>query len=482
MDTQGSGGADNGSDRKADGKAGDEPKRPKGRPGRKPGENPQGRVAAERLIDWIDKFKTRINGFFRSASSKQSEDGTIYDNTTKFWTILMGLLTRRTSRNKMDCDRNDEEYAKNVFKMSGQSWWLPGERMTVPSSETWGRLLAIARTSRLQMLLIRFARALIAEKLFETARLYGRLVVAIDGTKVESKRGGFLKGRQKNRYALEAKIITPWGWALTVMVEPVKAYNPNSKRQKQDCEYAAWMRMEKRLKKYFGGYGLVIVGDALYCCSPVIEMCKRNDWRFIFTFKEGRTPDAFAEAQSLMSLDKENGSGPLTRKVKGGMPVTIGSLRWAKGVNLGKSVINVVECHQTDPSGKSYYGQFATDLDVGKAVYAQKVAEWGRNRWIIENSFKTEKAKGEDGFGLEHTFCNNENASRAMHLMIQFAHNIWQVFNSGMLRRLAKGCRKVTQTMWARKLCEALHCIDFSGHEIKTVYLNREYELIEQLE
>ena len=37
---------------------------------------------------------------------------------------MLGLLTRRTSRNKMDCDRNDEEYAKNVFKMSGQAWWL----------------------------------------------------------------------------------------------------------------------------------------------------------------------------------------------------------------------------------------------------------------------------------------------------------------------------------------------------------------------
>jgi hypothetical protein len=80
----------------------------------------------------------------------------------------------------MDCDRNDEEYAKNVFKMSGQAWWLDGERKTVPSSETWCRLLSMVKTSRLQMLLVRFARALIAEKLFEAARLYGRLVVSVD--------------------------------------------------------------------------------------------------------------------------------------------------------------------------------------------------------------------------------------------------------------------------------------------------------------
>ena len=46
-----------------------------------------------------------------------------------------------------------------------------------------------------------------------------------------------------------------------------------------------------------------------------------------------------------------------------------------------------------------------------------------------------------------------------------------------MLRKLAKGCRKVTQSIWAKKLCEALHNIDFSDYEPETVYLSREYEL-----
>ena len=72
------------------------------------------------------------------------------------------------------------------------------------------------------MLLVRFARALIAEKLFEAARLYGRLVVSVDGTKVESKRGCPLKGNRKARYALEAKLPTPWGWAGRPCFPPKK--------------------------------------------------------------------------------------------------------------------------------------------------------------------------------------------------------------------------------------------------------------------
>ena len=40
---------------------------------------------------------------------------------------------------------------------------------------------------------------------------------------------------------------------------------------------------------------------------------------------------------------------------------------------------------------------------------ALEVVSWGRRRWNIENGFKTEK---HDGFGLEHTFCNDERAGR----------------------------------------------------------------------
>ncbi len=60
---------------------------------------------------WIAKFCRRINGFFRSASSRQSEDGTIYDDTTKSGSsyIVPGFLAHKTPRNKMGCDRSEEE-------------------------------------------------------------------------------------------------------------------------------------------------------------------------------------------------------------------------------------------------------------------------------------------------------------------------------------------------------------------------------------
>ena len=39
----------------------------------------------------------------------------------------------------------------------------------------------------------------------------------------------------------------------------------------------------------------------------------------------------------------------------------------------------------------------------------KEVAAWGRRRWNIEGGFRVEK---HGGFGMEHTFCNDDTAGR----------------------------------------------------------------------
>ena len=55
-------------------------------------------------------------------------------------------------------------------------------------------------------------------------------------------------------------------------------------------------------------------------------------------------------------------------------------------------------------------------------------------RWNIENGFHAEK---HGGFGLEHTFCNDSTASRNLHVVMEIAYALWQVFDMGMLKRPA---------------------------------------------
>lgn len=436
---------------------------------------PQGRKAAFKLFCWLSPILPGVNGLFRLSLKDRDEEKALYDSPALMWTPVMGLLGRRTSRNKMDADRNDPAYAANVLLLAQQTDWVDGEEKTVPSTQLVCDWLAKARLRYLHKLLEQLFLRFVDMKLFANATFCGCFVLVLDATKVEERRGSGLLGWRRNRMALEAKVITPWGWAITVAVEPMRPWRSDS--EKQDCELGALKRMSGRLKRIFGRRGVILMGDALYACRPVLDICRRNGWHYVFVFKEGRSPSIFGEAQSLLDL-AEGQWGRMVRDVRKKKECVVGGVRWAKDVPFGEYKTNVVEIHQmvaSDDSG-AYYGQFMTDLEVNDARRALEIGTWGRHRWLIESSFKTEKREGEDGFGLEHTFCRDENASRAMHLLMQFAHNVSQVFNSGFLRTLSTGCRKVSQGMWGKKICEALHYYDYTATELETAYMNHAYE------
>lgn len=447
----------------------------KGRPGRRPGKNPCGRNAAEKFFCWIHPILSGINGLFSLALKLRDEAHALYDNATLLWTVVLGLLCRRTTRNKMDGDRNDPAYGPNVMLLSQQAGWIDGEEKTAPCTQLVFNWLKKVKMRYLDILLAEVFRSFVEAKLLEKALFCGCFVVALDATKVDERWGVGLSGHRRNRMALEAKLITPWKWALTVAVVPIKPWRNDA--EKQDCELKALDLMAKRLRRVFGRRGVILMGDALYACQKGMDTCRKNGWHYIFVFKEGRSSSVFREAQALMGLDRDKW-GPMVGNCRDRGRTVVGGVRWANAVPFGDHIANVVECSQlvaSDDAG-AYYGQFITDLDVNNARRAVEIARWGRLRWVIENSFKTQKRDGEDGFGLEHTFCKDEHASRAAHMLMQLAHNLWQVFESGIVRNLSKGVSRPTQSLWARKLCDALHYYDFSEMEIVTVYLNHEYE------
>jgi len=450
-------------------------RRLKGRPGRRPGKNPCGRNAAEKFFCWIHPVLSGINGLFSLALKARSEAHALYDNATLLWTVVLGLLCRRTTRNKMDGDRNDPAYALNLLRLSQQTDWAGGEEKTVPCTQLVFNWLEKVKMRYLDILLAKVFRSFVEAKLLEKALFCGCFVVVLDGTKVDERWGSGLSGHRRNRMALEAKVITPWKWALTVAVVPIKPWRNDA--EKQDCELNALGLMAKKLRRVFGRRGVIVMGDALYACQRGMGACRDNGWHYVFVFKEGRSSAVFKEAQAIMDVDREKW-GPMVGNCRDKGRTVVGGVRWANAVPFGGHSVNVVECSQLEASDDAgaYYGQFITDLDVNNARRAVEIASWGRLRWVIENSFKTQKREGEDGFGLEHAFCKDEHASRAAHMLMQLAHNLWQVFDSGIVRNLSKGVSRPTQSLWAKKLCEALHYYDFSEMEIVTVYLNHEYE------
>ena len=280
--------------------------------------------------------------------------------------------------------------------------------------------------------------------------------MAVDGTLCERKRGSGLSEREKRRYALEARIITPWGWDIPLLTEAVGAYD--TEKEKQDCEYEAFVRLAARLKELFPRQAFCIVGDALYCRRPIMDICRRNKWEFVLTFKEGAMPKVYRAVQSAKL--RVGGSDWVKAKDASGAGKTVGVVSWVDAVEcayeLGEGedfrVVSFFSWEESEDGGR-YDGAFATSFEVADVKRALVVAAWGRRRWNIETGFRVEK---HGGFGLEHTFCNDDTAGRNYHVLMQIAYTLWQVFDTGVLSRLSDGCRKPSQEMWAKMLFVAI--------------------------
>ena len=393
------------------------------------------------------------------------------------WTVLLGAFLRYGSRNSMDSRRNDRNYALSVLRLADQDWWVRNDEFTTPCSESCCNYLKRGCTPALEQALVDQVKDLIKGKYFDNARLRGDIVIAFDGTKQEKIRACENEGRRALRYVLEAKIITPWGWAISFMSEPIEPWS--NEKEKQDSEYHGFVRLAARIKREFPKLAICAVGDALYACAPLIKICEAYNWDYIFTFKEGRTPKSFDDARQLMESFPSNG-GRIVKHDAHGKPYDGGKVSWACGVEMNAQgcdpiPFNVVKIEAEDGVNSdevTYKGQFATSFHVGTAAAAAEIACWGRRRWNIENSFKVEK---NDGYGLEHNFCNHQSVSRNFYLLMQLANNMWQVFYLGHVARLVKKHRKVVQKTWVELLREALHRIGIVSFEnVPRRYLLRE--------
>lgn len=347
----------------------------------------------------------------------------------------------------MDVFRNSGELARNILEVSGQRR-SEGAEPHAACTETAMRFLRKVKEEALAEVQVALVRHLLLSKVFRGMRLLGMVAIAVDATLRERKRGKSLSAREKNRMVLEAKIVTPLGWGIAIMSERIEPWS--SEREKQDCELEGFKRLARRLKAAFPNLTVCIIGDAIYACRAVADICGGYGWRYILTAKDGRTPLMMAAARKAVST-KAGGN------LVGGRS---GEVRWATSGEIEDEtgdppLGNVIFMRELDASGEEAYdGAFVTDLPVASASRAMLLADWGRRRWNIENGFHT--LKGADGFGLEHSFCNDETAGANIHTLMNIAHTLWQLLHSGYLRRLGGKSRKVQQINWAELVRDAL--------------------------
>lgn len=380
-----------------------------------------------------------------------------YDRKFLAWWGLLLFSFKLGSRRQLDYDLRDTdlEVLHNANRLAGT------RQKSLPVHKTLVHFLGHIGSDSLAQLRTRCVRRLMRMKALDACRLMGRFVIALDGT-------GFLLFRREHcpkcltqksgnttlylHPVLEAKLVDSQGLALSIATEFIE--NPTSddlpgtpsrhvslsdyEKIKQDCELKAFARLAPSLKKDFPQTRLCISADSLFACGPAIHICEKHRWSYIFTFKEGRTPDLWQDFMGMLSLVPEN-------SLRLSLPKDIRQLyRWVNDINYIDSdgrlhTFNAILCRETTPTQEHTFA-WITDLEVNKDSVAAIANQGGRQRHKIENQgFNIQK---NSGLNLEHAYSFDPDNIKAFYYLLQIAHIFLQLWEHGsLLKRLANAYR-----------------------------------------
>jgi hypothetical protein len=281
-------------------------------------------------------------------------------------------------------------------------------------------------------------RRLVRMKCLDRYRLFGRFLLAIDGTGhltfAERHCEHCLSQKQGGRtiyyhMVLEAKLVTPSGLAISVLTEFIE--NTDPKATKQDCELKAFYRLAKRLKEAFPQLPLCLLLDALYFCEPVLRVCRENRWAYIATFKEGNQPERWQEYEAIRGLS------PANRKVWEGRKGRRQEFAWVEGLEIGQERTGVLECRERTSPEQTTTFVWGTNLAVKASTVVPLANQGGRLRWKIENEGFKEQKRG--GYNLEHAYSKDPQAAKNYYKLLQIARTLDQLLEKGDLLRKVIG-------------------------------------------
>ncbi len=336
------------------------------------------------------------------------------------------FIFKQESRNSYNNKRTDEVFAKNYYKQF---------KLRLPHPDTIDDIMRVLPPEALEALKAQLVGSLIEQKLLRKFRFLGtHYYVAVDATGIQTFDHQHCKHcltkKSKNgtiigwfHYVLEAKLVTSTGFAISLASEFIENV-PGRDFDKQDCERKAFVRLAAKIKDYFPRLPICILGDGLYPNNTVFEICRRYNWTFIITLKDGCLKTFQTEVKLLRAT---------------AVKCEIYRRDTQHDTRLEYSFLNDIEydgflyqwihCKErktrhSDKLVKETNFVFITNVRQTLQNVVE-TADGGRLRWKIENEgFNTQKNLG---YELQHKFSRVSYAAMQNYYQIlQIAHMINQ--------------------------------------------------------
>lgn len=356
--------------------------------------------------------------------------------------VLLMFVFKRGSRNHADNTANKINYRKNIELIF---------KMKFPDLDTANILMKSLDIQELENIKKELVAIMISRKVLHKFRIFGFYYnVTVDGTGVHSYYyepypecpfKEFKSGKKIwTAYVLEAKIVCSNGFSLSIATEWVR--NPREKDfDKQDCELKAFIRLAKKMKKFYPRLPVCITADGLYPNITVFDICENNSWKYIITLKDGNLKTVWEEIELLRpiksgSIKSDNAKiiadTSVNEKYTGFQDIDYKNhkLNIVEAVIEKRSLKNKL---QTQQERFVHVSNFKIKPEVLKEISYE-----GRRRWKIENEGFNEQKN--TGYNLKHKYSRTSFiATQNYYQCLQIAHLFNQLaYKNKIINKLIK--------------------------------------------
>jgi hypothetical protein len=356
--------------------------------------------------------------------------------------LLLGLfMMLEPSRDAFDacCERSGgRTLLDNCLRFLG---YPPDKVKELPHSVTIDRYLRDLDPTFLRDLIIDLFRHLIRSKALHAAKLFKTFRFTIDATHTVRRHQRHcptcLTCTHKNgttdyfHVVVSVLLVTPSGLCIPVLSKA--ADNPaDGNYDKQNCEINTAKLIIPELKKLFPQLDVTLIGDALYACEPIIDLCEKNRWSYILSFKDGSLPTLWKAAEKQRQENPGQSNKIIT--AQGDRY----EYSWACNLKHKDKDVHAVWLKRTiiDKNGEPQTTLFAyiTDWRPDAGNIRQIIDSGGRLRQHHENCYNDLKNRG---FHLTHDYGSRGHASSNYLALMQITHMIMALgMKSDLIRKL----------------------------------------------
>ena len=369
------------------------------------------------LYSIINKYLPKLLDMFDNLTDTRNQSYTTYKMKTICVTRLFGLLCGLTTMTDISSDDfNSDSCIKNLSKICNQDLEEP------PYWETIQDVFININTDELRDIQKYIVKALIRSKMFDRYRFNGCFQLLFDGTGLSNHdynlNNNCLIRKHKDgkisyyKYVLECKLVVG-NIVISLDSEFIENKKMLTEKQKQDCETNAFKRMIKRIKKNYPKYKFIITGDGLYATSPIIKLCKKYNWYYIFNLKPDRLKEINETFEDNINFKNET---------------TLIDYYLSTDIEYKGNILSAFKFIETKKKNTTF--RYISNLCV-KNSNIKEIVSMGRKRWKIENEgFYNQKHRT---FNISHLSSRNDTAMKNHYFFIQFAHTIRQLLEQGNL-------------------------------------------------